>query len=381
MITSAILTLVVLGIGPAWSQNVSIIDYKAPTSRAQSFFLDFNSSYSMRGERINSGRGNLELTYRRFYDSIPFGYSIDAIGSFSLEGEEEEGIKIDYLSDAGFRIKKYIEGDMFGSLNLHQSYIKSYDRPAVDLTVSLGYGRFMNATALAKAVRIEDLLIEENVISGRMPRENILDLAKVIDKEREYRERFGPIYREKWYEDMEKIIRDSGKLTQEHISAIGVLRMQEVLTRERITDRLYGWDLSAGVKQELMMPRGEAKRPTPALDLAVRYARPLGWRIMWSEEMVLNSPFGARFLEEYKVALTSLFAYEIANRISLNINHLLNLSRSSPGGELTLNNFLNVIFIFYIENKLNLVLSEKISKSEDEKIRTGFAMTLNYRIF
>lgn len=379
-ITFATLITVILWIGPAWPQNVSITDYKTPTSRAHSFFVDFNSSYSMRGERINSGRGNLELTYRRFYDSMPFGYSIDAIGSFSLEGEEEEGVTIDYLSDAGFRIKKYIEGDIFGSLNLHQSYLKSYDRPAVDITMSLGYGRFMNATALVKAVRIEDFLIEEGVISGRMPRENILDLAKVIDREREYRERFGPIYRERWYEDMEKIIRDSGKLTQEHISAIGVLRMQEVLTRERITDRLYGWDLSAGVKQELMMPQGKAERPTPALDLAVRYARPLGWRIMWSEEMVLNSPFGARFLDEYKVAITSLFAYEIANRISLNINHLLNLSRSS-GEKLSLNNLFNVVFIFYIENKLNLVLSEKISKSEGEKIRTGFAMTLNYRIF
>ena len=223
--------------------------------------------------------------------------------------------------------------------------------------------------------------MEEGVISGRMPRENILDLAKVIDREREYREKFGPIYRERWYEDMEGIIRDSGKLTQEHISAIGVLRMQEVLTRERITDRLYGWDLSVGVKQELMMPRKETKRPAPALDLTVRYARPLGWRIMWSEEMVVNSPFGPHFLDEYKVALTSLFAYEIANRISLNINHLLNLNRFYPEGKLALNNLLNVIFIFYIENKLNLVLSEKISKPENEKIKTAFAMTLNYRIF
>ncbi|HID55203.1 TPA: hypothetical protein EYP37_01645, partial [Candidatus Poribacteria bacterium] len=364
MITSAILTLMILGIGPVWPQNVSITDYKAPTSRAQSFFADFNSSYSMRGGRINSGRGNLELTYRRFYDSIPFGYSIDAIGSLSLEGEEEKGIKIDYLSIAGLRVKKYIEGDMFGSLNLHQSYLKSYDVPAVDITMSLGYGRFVNATALVKAVRIEDLLMEEGIISGRMPRENILELARIIDREREYRERFGPIYRERWYEDMERIIRDSGTLIQEHISAIGVLRMQEVLTRERITDRLYGWDLSAGIKQGLMMPLRGAKRPTPALDLAIRYARPLGWRIIWSEEIVLNSPFGARFLEEYKVALSSLFAYEIANRISLNVNHLLNLSRSSPGGKLTLNNLLSVVFIFYIENKLNLVLSEKISKSE-----------------
>ncbi|MCD6505733.1 hypothetical protein J7M22_03815 [Candidatus Poribacteria bacterium] len=379
--TLAILILMIFGAEPVRPQNVGITDYKTPISRAQSFFIDFNSSYSMKGERINSRRGNLELTYRRFYDSIPFGYSIDAIGSLSLEGEEKEGTKVDYLSDAGFRIKKYIEGDAFSSLNLHQSYLKSYDRPAVDLTASLGYGRFMNATALAKAVRIEDLLMEEGVISGRMPRENILDLAKVIDREREYREKFGPIYRERWYEDMEGIIRDSGKLTQEHISAIGVLRMQEVLTRERITDRLYGWDLSVGVKQELMMPRKETKRPAPALDLTVRYARPLGWRIMWSEEMVVNSPFGPHFLDEYKVALTSLFAYEIANRISLNINHLLNLNRFYPEGKLALNNLLNVIFIFYIENKLNLVLSEKISKPENEKIKTAFAMTLNYRIF
>jgi hypothetical protein len=381
ILIASVFSILMATVKAAEPQTVSVTDYKAPVSRAQSFFVDFNSSYSMKGKSITSERGNLGLTYKRFYDSLPFGYSMDVIGSFSLEGKEDKEMEIDYLYDARFKLKKYISGDLFSSLKLHQSYLEAYDRPAVDITLSLGYGRFIDATPLAKAVRIEDFLIKEKVLSDRMPKESVLALAEIIGRRREYQERFGPIYRERWYEDMERVIQESGRLIGRHISAIGVLRMQEVLTRERITDRVYGWDLSAGVKQGLVTPRRGMKPPSPALDLSAHYARPLGWRIVWSEEVVFNSPFGRDFLDEYRVSITSLFAYELANKIGLNINHLLDLSRLSPDRRLAVNNLLNIVFIFYIENKLNLVLTERISKSEGEKAKTSFVMALNYRVF
>ena len=366
------------------AQNVAITDYKVPVSSASSLFIDFNSSYDVRGSEMTAGKGNIGLTHRRFYDSLSRGYSIDAVGSFALEKEtERDEFKSDYFTDANIRYKEYIVNgrDLFGSLKLHEAYLKAYDYPATDITISIGYGRFTNATALVKAVRIEDVLIKEDILAARMPKKNMIELAKVIDRRAEYRGRYGLAYEGNWYEAMEKEIRRSGRLKGEQISTRGVIRIQEVLTREQITDKFYGWDVSVGTTQELTAPKEDQKRAQPALGVTARYARPIGWKIQWNEVLVANSPFGKEFGQTYKLNINSDISYKLANRIDLNVQHLLKLDRFAENERVTSSHFLGVVFVFYIENYINLIISEQVGKSGDDEVKTSFIATLNYRVF
>jgi len=367
------------------AQNVSVTDYKVPVSSAGSFFIDVNSSYAVKDTEMTAAKGNIGLNYKRFYDSLPRGYSLDAVGSFALEKDVESGkFKSDYFTDANTRYKEYIfKGhNLFGSLKLHGAYLKGvYDYPATDITVSMGYGRFTNATALAKAVRIEDFLLKEGILSDRMPEKNMIELAKVIDRRSAYREKFGFAYRGHWYEDMEEQIRRSGKLKGERISTIGVIRIQEVLTRERIADKFYGWDVSLGTKQELTSPKKEQERPPPALDITAHYARPIGWKMQWNEGLDVSSPFGKDFGKKYSLSINSDFSYELANRVDLNVQHSLKLDKLEADERVTLSNFFRVVLVFYMENHINLVISEQVGKSGNQKVRTSFTAALNYRIF
>ena len=73
----------------------------------------------------------------------------------------------------------------FGETDLNLD--ENNDRPGLDATIVAGWGRFINATALRKAVRIEDFLLEEGVISERLPKESMIDSGHIIEKEAEYR--------------------------------------------------------------------------------------------------------------------------------------------------------------------------------------------------
>jgi len=366
------------------AQNVSITDYKVPVSSARSFFIDFNSSYAVKGSELTAGKGNIGLIYRSFYDSLPRGYSLDAVGSYALEKDAEGGeFKSDYFTDVSVRYKEYISRghNLFNSLKLHGAYLTIYDYPTTDITISIGYGRFTNATALAKAVRIEDFLVKEGILSDRMPEKNTIELAKVVDRHQEYKEKFGFAYRRHWYEEMEAEILRSGKLQEGRISTIGVIRIQEVLTRERIADKFYGWDVSLGTKQELTLLKKGQERSYPALDITARYALPIGWKMQWNEGLNVSSPFGNDFGKKYNLNVNSDFSYELANRVDLNVQHLLKLDKLAVDERVTLSNFLGVMLVFYIENYINLIISEQVGKSGDEKVRTSFTATLNYRIF
>ena len=68
----------------------------------------------------------------------------------------------------------------FGETDLNLD--ENNDRPGLDATIVVGWGRFINATALRKAVRTE-----EGVISERLPKESMIDSGHIIEKETEYR--------------------------------------------------------------------------------------------------------------------------------------------------------------------------------------------------
>ena len=370
----------------AFAQNVSVIDYEVPVSAADRLLVDFAMNHATSGSTTTTSKGNIGGIYKRFYDSLPFGYSIDIIGSGLVDKNiETDEYENNYQVNGDAGVKKYLMEnsallrDSFGSIRASSDMQKVYDRPASAVTVGLGYGRFIEATALAKAVRIEAFLIDEGELSSHLPKDVILELSKTINREGEYQDRFGEIYKKEWYSAMEAVMRESGLLKEDGLSAIGVLRIEEILEREDIADRFYGWDVALGSKFDITTPYEDQDRPIANLDVTASYARPIAWQWQISERITMNTPFDS-FGSAYSLSLSSDLSYELSNRIDLRLRHLFQLSKLE-GEDVQNSQALGISFIYYIENNLNLVATQQIEIVPDEDITSNFTVLLNYRVF
>ena len=192
---------------------------------------------------VTANNAAATLTLRSFYSSLPFAwfFDVDAAGGKSFS---------DWTHDITIKpsIRKYIwdDKDWFGFAALDARHTNTFKQIESDVQVGGGYGRYINATALAKAVRIEEHLITESVIKDHLPKETMINIAKIIDRESEFQGVYGATYEKEWYEAIEKEIKDSGYLIGNSLGAIGILRMQEVLQgiNEIVNPRYYGWDLN-----------------------------------------------------------------------------------------------------------------------------------------
>ena len=368
------------------AQEVSVTDYQVPVSAADRLLIDFSMNHATMGSNATASKGNVGGIYKRFYDSLPFGYSIDIIGSGLLDRNiETDAYDTNYQINSDVGVKKYLMEnnpflrDSFGSVRATSDMSKAYDRPTSAVTLGMGYGRFIDATALAKAVRIEAFLMKEGELSDHLPKDVILELSQIIKREDEYKDKFGEIYKKEWYKDMEAVMTESGLLQADGLSAIGVLRIEEILEREEIADRFYGWDVALGSKFDITTPYTDQERSIAHLDVTASYARPIAWQWQISERLSINTPFDS-IGGAFSLSLSSDISYELSNRIDLRLRHLFRLDKPEVGNTES-SHSLGASFIYYIENNINLVATQQVEIVPDEDIATNFTVVFNYRIF
>ena len=347
-----------------------------------------NYLYLQRG--IGAGRAD-SARYAAIYDLNQDGRtdSLD-VQTFLRNSGRKADDEVTYNTLFSGRAKKYLRNGSkffgFGDFNVRHS--DTFDRPDTDVTPGLGFGRFISATPLAKAVQIEEFLIREGAITGRLPREHLVALGHVIQREGEFRERYGSTYRKWWFEAMETVIVASGTAPR-GIEAGGILRINEVLFEQRVNERFYGWEATVGTNFQLTAPlKGQALR-NPGAALGLRYAWPFGWKHQISGRLDLSSPFTSRFGKEYKLTVAEDYIYEVSNRIDFILRDILTLDirdRSAFTGvgafnKHILRNTLSSTFVFFIENKTNFSVTAQLDKTEGRPFLQAISGTLNYRIF
>ena len=368
--------------GPAPAQNVSVSDYRVPVSRADNLRIDVLSlNYVTEGNDTKSQTGNLNVIYKKFYDSLPFAYSIDLLGATAfnkdpIDGDLNGNLTISLVN----RVKKYTpaEGNLFIFEDTDMDFDESFDRPAVEMTLGVGYGRFINATPLRKAVRIEEFFLEEGIITDHLPKEDMIELGQAIEKEKEYKDLYGDRYRNYWFEDMSDIIKKSGMVLGD--IGFGVLRMQEVLFQERINDRFYGWEASAGVKFQVLTPQEDLARRDPSMSIGFRYSRPISWSTQINTRFDLTTPFSGNFGREYGLGQETDFIYEFTNKVSFQAAHQFRADKAR-NEDAKLTTTISFALSFFIENKVSLTAFEQIKTAEDQPFRQSLSLLLNYKIF
>ena len=288
------------------------------------------------------------------------------------------------------RGKKYLRNGsrIFGFGDFNARHSDTYDRPDLDVTPGLGYGRFISATPLAKAVRIEEFLLKEGAIKGRLPKEHLVALSHVIQRKGEFQERYGSTYQKWWFEAMETVIVASGTAPN-GIEAGGILRINEVLFEQRVNERFYGWEATAGTNFQLTTPLKGQTRRDPGAAIGIRYAWPFGWKHQVSGRLDISSPFTNQFGKVYKLTFTQDYIYEVSNRIDFILRDILTLdirdrttfTGPGPFNKHIVGNTLSSTFVFFIENKTNFSVSAQLGKVEGAPFLQTFSGTLNYRIF
>ena len=363
------------------AQNVSVTDYSVPISRADNLRIDVLSlNYVTEGEDAVVQNGNLGVVYKKFYDSLPFAYSVDLITTASFNKDASDELAGDLATNLVTRLKRYTppQGNIFIFGDTDFDLEDSFDRPAADMTLGIGYGRFINATAFRKAVRIEEMFLDEGIISERLPKEPMIELGHIIEREQEYKDLYSDRYLNYWFEDMTNEITKSGLVLGD--VGFGILRMQEVLFQERINDRFYGWEATAGIQFEVLTPEVGQGRRDPSFSAGFRYSRPISWSTQINARFDVTTPFTGDFGQVYNIIQTTDVVYEFTNKISFAAAHRFRADKQR-GTDTMLSTNISFALNFFLENKVNLTASEQIATVEGEPFRQSFNFGLSFRIF
>jgi hypothetical protein len=367
----------------ASGQNLFIEDYRVPVSSATSWRANLDYHYKRVDDSESENRGTFFTDYRHFYDSLRFAYSADLRMSADKAGRREF---YSFLSNENVKAYVVKGNDLFVGGEFRRQFGSNTDGVA-NAAATVGYGRFINVTPLAKAVRMEDWLLELDQLTDDLPAETMIALAQTIQREGEFRDRFGETYRQRWFEAMEDVVRESCMMKRERLDAVALLRMHEVIARERVFDRFIGWELKAGVSANILdMPTNDAANGRSA-EATLRFAKPIGWHIQWNERAFAASFLDDDFADGYSVNVESDLSYELSDRIDLLVSHSFAAVRSriattdgtaSGAFETMTSHRLQGSFVYFIENALTLNLNGIVSSTEG-KTRQSLTLTLGFR--
>jgi hypothetical protein len=366
-----------------FAQNVSVTDYKVPVSTARILRLNGTYNWSQTSNDsvtvVTANNAAAALTFRSFYSSLPFAwfFNVDATGGKNFG---------DWTHDVSIRpsIRKYIwdDKDWFGFASLDARHANTFKQIESNVQVGGGYGRYINATALAKAVRIEEHLIKEGVIKDHLPKETMIKIANIIERETEFQGIYGSTYEKQWYEAIEKEIRDSGYLMGSSLGAIGILRTQEVLKgiNEIVNQRYYGWDINLGVLFNLSK-RDKSHTNSPALALSGEFSYPIGWSSQVDAFANVNTPLDSTFFKQVVTVFGINYLYELSNRINFVAGYSINYITPSIGESYADHN-VSGSFVFYLENYINLTINATMVRSGlTKQTDLGSNVSLQYNFF
>jgi len=360
------------------AQNVSVTDYRVPISKAQTLRFDGSWNWGQTGDNVTANNATANLLYKIFYSSLPLAWDVNVAAT---GGKNKADLNHNIRIDTRFRKYIWEERDWFGLAQLIAQHANFYKDVAVDLTVGFGFGRYINATALAKAVRIEEHLIKDGIITGYLPKEIMINIANIIERESEFLNVYGDTYQTYWYDAIEQEIIKADELEHDNVGSLGILRMQQVLLgiNERVNERFFGWDVSAGILFPLST-FDKSPVGNPNLTIQARYSFPISWRTQINAIARAFTPLDSVFFKDVTVQTGVDFIYELSNRINFVSGYRYGLVKPAIGSAISEHNF-NASFWYYLENNIYLTISGNLTKQGNNPRILTTQVGLQYNLF
>ncbi|WP_305425793.1 DUF481 domain-containing protein [Photobacterium leiognathi] len=344
----------------SYADTISMFDYEDATSAYEDAYLDAQFDLRSGNQDQTSYNAVMSANYDRVFSSANRNTRIDFTGdgTISQGPNANDERKETYQALASLITDMYFAptvNDFFWYGKAEVGAQTDMVDPFTKLTVGLGYGRVVNATPMAKAIRVVEALQERGLLRGNVSRETYQDVAQVIAKEPMYRSRYGSAdYAEYWVEDI-------GKALGDNLGARGAIKSYDVLVNERISTRKYSWLVRAGVGAVLTNYDGSDTKP--ALEVGAEYHYPINSQTQFSNEAILTA-----ILDDgdngFNASNNMSLTYELRDNIDWENAWLLTYAASDKTEDL-MTNSLRSTFRYYVSNSISLSLSAGVSKTED----------------
>ncbi len=374
---------------------IEIEDYKIIEGTYQDAYLNGSLTVEGGNQDQTSYSSHVDATGRVIHNSAPFSWQANGIvsGDWSQGANDGDKSLKSYNASATTRFDKYLYNDdtwfYYGSGDLgYRKQVTSNDAddPYVKIGAGMGYGRMYDATALAKALRVVEDLVKYKIISATPSDASMIELAKVIDLEAEYRSKYGAReYKKYWYEDMEKILKKAGVLEKESLGAFGIVRINEIFSYEKIGGRFHGWKVRAGLGQVLSNYDGKSEDTTA--DVEFEYGKPYGHSSQFTERALFSKVLDSDSAINFQFRNSMTYTYELSDKIDWDNSWILTHDNYDKGDDVT-TNALTTGFNYYLPNELVFNITLSLNKTDgtngqsvetpdwDTKLYTG----LTYRL-
>ena len=381
---AAAVSVALLSASGAALAEVTLYDYTEATSAYEDAYLSGQFSASDGNQGQTAYDAELSLDYDRVFSSPNRNVGVSFYADGTISRGSTDGAKSDstYLASGSVTADNYFRPGSkgafwYGSADLGLK--KDAEDPYAKVGVGLGYGRVVNVTPMAKAIRLVEALREQGALTATPSVAVYQQVANIVSRENEYKSKFGyGSYDQHWIADMEKAL--GGNL-----GAGGVIKANDVLQNEFISSRKYGWLVRAGVGAVVSNYDG-TDGGDPSLDFGAEYHRPLNNRTQFSNVASLSTIYGDDNAA-YQVNNAMTLTHELTDKIDWENAWLLDYSKSGEDNvEDVTTNTLSSTFRYYLDNQLDLTLTAKASKVNDsiendnEKVDTSLNMGVSYRL-
>lgn len=349
-----------MGSGLAQAQ-VTLFDYQEASSAYEDAYVsgDLNITKN-RGDAQEAFNLNLGVDFDRTLSSPDRDLNVksDINGSVSRAGTAGADSDSSYTAGLSATYDKYfVPGSngafWFGSASVRAN--DAFDDLETTASAGLGYGRVVNVTPMAKAIRVMDELVRRGIVRVRPAKSVYQQIASIISKEAEYASRHGADYELKWLSDIETVIKNNGT---NNIGAAGVLKIRDVLVDENISLRRYGWKVRAGLGYVGSNFDGLTNKPL--LTLGGEYHMPLNNQMQFSNEATLNAIVNDGD-NGYNFNNQMSFTYEIDDRIDWQNVWSLNYAKNTNNGDDVVTNSIRSSFIYELNNSLDFTTTLRVS--------------------
>lgn len=244
---------------------------------------------------------------------------------------------------------------------------KGADDPRVTAGVGLGYGRVVNLTPMAQALRMGEALRIQGQLKSDLTAAEYNQIAQIIAQENVYFSKHGGDYQQFWIDDMTKIVNASGK-TNGVLGAAGILKARDVLVDERISTRKSGWLVKGGVSSVLKDYNGDSGKA--ALDLGAEYHRPLNNQTQFSNQTYFSTLVDSDD-KSYTARNDMTFTYEMTDRVDWENQWALDYDHNDVADQDTITNVVSSTYRYYLSNKLSFDTTLAFSKVDDDIKNNG----------
>ena len=382
-LASIIATISVGGsVAAAQAEPVTLFDYTEATSAYEDAYINGQFNVQDGNQDQSSYNLDLDVEYDRVFSSPDQNTKIEFDGETSRERGPNEGDKTDsyYQATGAVTSDQYFQPGSNAGFWYGEGEVgiqKDMEDPYTKLTLGVGYGRVVNATPMATAIRLVEALQERGILQTTPSKATYNKVANVIAREDEYRSKYGAAdYEMTWIQDIENAL--GSELTTK-----GAIKSYDVLTNERISTRKHGWLVRAGVGAIISDYDGSDSKP--ALELGAEYHYPLSNRTQFSNEALITTTLDDGD-NSYHARNDMSLTYEVSDRVDWENTWGIDYAAYDNANDTT-TNILSSTYRYYLSNELSFTVTGRLTNVEDEirnngndRVDRAVLMGLTYRL-